>query len=227
MQKGSKFETVHGKIVEFFSCVGQNLISFCCSAFPLPWVQQGTLQVRRSAERAMSCPRGAVLPHPCPCPHPIAARKMCQAAGGRRARRGARSCQRVKACSVLELLYVAPCRGRQNSSLLAGCACTASPLLGCWGEQGGFSSPPESSIPVQWGTGKYSLVRPGFCSQSSFDISVAGGLAGLWRGSGERAGGAVRCSPSALEAAALPRGRSRCPSAPCAFAQKTFAVLSL
>lgn len=116
---------------------------------------------------------------------------MCRAAGGRRAHRGARPCQKVKVCSVLELLYVAPCRGRQSSSLLAGCACTASPLLGGWGEQGGFSSPPESSIPIQRGTGKYSLVRLGCYSQSSFDVSVAGGLARLWRGSRECAAGAV------------------------------------
>lgn len=105
--------------------------------------------IQRSAERVTACPRGAALPRPRLCPHPITAGKMCRAAGGRGALRGARPCQRVKACCPRAALRCPAQGGRQNSSLLAGCACTASPLLGCWGEWGGSSSPPESSIPIQ------------------------------------------------------------------------------
>lgn len=231
-RKGVSLKQYMGKSFNFFSCVRQNSISFCRSVFPLLWVQQGTLQVRRSGYPVQRWAGDGLSSRSCPAPSPSPSHHCRQDVPGCRRPGGPQGSQALpEGQGVLCPRAALRCPaqgGRQNSSLLAGCACTARPVLGCWGEWGGSSSPPESSIPIQWRTGKHSLARLGFYSQSSFDVSAAGGLALLWRGSRERAGGVVRSSPSrALEAVALPQGRSRCPSGPCAFAQETFAMLSL
>lgn len=69
-RKGVSLKQYMGKSFNFFPCVGQNSISFCRSVFPLLWVQQGTLQVRRSGYPVQRWAGDGLSSRSCPAPSP-------------------------------------------------------------------------------------------------------------------------------------------------------------